>query len=61
MDFEAARAVTDRQTDTQDNYSNPVAHARRGLIIKMLSAYCKSHFCSAFISVSFVISSITLI
>ena len=23
---------TDRQTDTQDKYSNPPAHARRGLI-----------------------------
>ena len=32
MDFEVAKAVTDRHTDTQDNYSNPAAHVRRGLI-----------------------------
>ena len=40
---EAARAGTDthtdRQTDTQDDYSNPLAHARRGLIIQHCILY----------------------
>ena len=30
---------TDRQTDTQDNYSNPAVHARRGLMIAIVHSH----------------------
>ena len=33
MNDVAEKVITDRQTDRQDKYRNPPAHARRGLII----------------------------